>query len=726
MQPNKSQPESVTPPHRADAASPLDHTVDQSPAELERAQLLSRQAGPPARVEGYDIQRCLGAGAFGTVWLALQKNTGKQVAIKFYEHRGGLDWSLLNREVEKLAFLYTDRDIVQLIDVGWDATPPFYVMEFLERGSLEQLLRAGPLPAREAVRIVRDVAQALVHAHGRGILHCDLKPANVLLDNDWKVRLADFGQSRLSYEQLPALGTLFYMAPEQADLKATPDARWDVYALGALLFHLLTGSPPHRSADLETRLRDAPSLAARLEQYRTAIVTAARPTAHRSVRGVDKALAEIVDRSLEPDASRRFANAQAVLDALDRRARQRARRPLIALGLVAPVLLLVGTVAQGVIGWRDAVRGSEQSLLDAVQAGNVYAAQGVAGTVQLQLSKLSDAVDRVARSDELRRLLAEPDRELVEDEMQAFLKSNHDYYNAAPNRPTRNGTEPPFASWVVMAPDGMLLARSPLSEVVGRNYAWRDYFQGAMRQADKSPSGAVYVSRVFQSESDQRYRCGISAIVRASDRPDAEILGLLMATIATVSLPFEDARHTAVLVGRWDTNRKPGAEGETSPQPEYLVLRHPKHTPGDVGLEIRHLILERLRQAHENGQPLEPGDATDNNYADPLGDRHAEFRGRWLAGFAPVGNSEFVVVVQRRYDEAVGPVNDLATTLARRGWVALSFGVILLGAMWYYVQRAMNRDDRVESAPSRIQAAIDDEAKTEALSPPPDAGSRRE
>ncbi len=85
--------------------SPLDQTMDQSSAELDRAKLLSRHVGPPAQVEGYDIERCLGAGAFGTVWLALQKSTGKRVAIKFYEHRGGLGWALLNREVEKLAFL---------------------------------------------------------------------------------------------------------------------------------------------------------------------------------------------------------------------------------------------------------------------------------------------------------------------------------------------------------------------------------------------------------------------------------------------------------------------------------------------------------------------------------------------------------------------------------------------------------------------------------------------
>src|SRR5690606_20160783 len=94
----------------------------------------------------------------------------------------------------------------------------------------------GSLPVGEAVEVFREVAVGLSHAHDKGVLHCDLKPANILLDQDLKPRLADFGQSRLSHEQRPALGTLFYMAPEQADLEAVPDASWDVYALGALLF----------------------------------------------------------------------------------------------------------------------------------------------------------------------------------------------------------------------------------------------------------------------------------------------------------------------------------------------------------------------------------------------------------------------------------------------------------------------------------------------------------
>src|SRR6188768_1387875 len=120
-------------------------------------------------------------------------------------------------------------------------------MEYLERGSLDDRLQSGPMSVTEAVGAFRDIAVGLVHAHDKGVLHCDLKPGNVLLDQDHRPRLADFGQARLSHEQTPALGTLFYMAPEQADLSAVPDARWDVYALGALLYSMLTGEPPQRT-----------------------------------------------------------------------------------------------------------------------------------------------------------------------------------------------------------------------------------------------------------------------------------------------------------------------------------------------------------------------------------------------------------------------------------------------------------------------------------------------
>jgi len=191
------------------------NTEIQNDDDRERSRRLSLQANKaPAEIEGYSIVRRLGTGAYGTVWLAREDRTGRMVAVKFYPHRRGLNWSMLSREVEKLAAVYTSRNIVRLLDVGWNAEPPYFVMEYVENGSLGNFLARGRISVEEAIRITREICSALIDAHGAGVLHCDLKPDNVLLDNQLHARLCDFGQSRMSHEQSPALGTLYYMAPE--------------------------------------------------------------------------------------------------------------------------------------------------------------------------------------------------------------------------------------------------------------------------------------------------------------------------------------------------------------------------------------------------------------------------------------------------------------------------------------------------------------------------------
>ena len=116
---------------------------------------LSRKQGPPSHVPGYEMRQLLGRGAYGEVWVALDETTGRRVAIKFFAHRGALDWSLLSSEVEKLVFLSADRYVVQLLDVGWDSEPPYYVMEYVENGSLDDYLKKqGVLPVGEAVELL--------------------------------------------------------------------------------------------------------------------------------------------------------------------------------------------------------------------------------------------------------------------------------------------------------------------------------------------------------------------------------------------------------------------------------------------------------------------------------------------------------------------------------------------------------------------------------------------
>ena len=244
------------------------------------------------------------------------------------------------------------------------------------------------------------MAVGLLHAHGKGVLHCDLKPANILLDADNKPRIADFGQSRLSHEQAPALGTLFYMAPEQADLNALPDARWDVYALGAIIYRMLVGQPPHRSEDALRKIEESTDLAERLSRYQRLIRTSPSPSAHRREPGVDRALAEIIERCLAVNPNKRFPNVQAVLDALEAREESRLRRPLLLLGFVGPVLLLFIMGLFAMRGYDYAVRDSEDFITLRAHEANDFAAKFAARSIEGELERDFLLIENEARDAE--------------------------------------------------------------------------------------------------------------------------------------------------------------------------------------------------------------------------------------------------------------------------------------------------------------------------------------
>ncbi len=117
---------------------------------------------PPSEVPGYRLTQFLGSGAFGQVWIGRNLNTGRDVAVKFYLHRGGVNWSLLSREVKNLVQLSADRYVVQVLEVGWDADPPYYVMELIAGGSLEDRLQSGiRFSTEEAVEMFRDICIGL-------------------------------------------------------------------------------------------------------------------------------------------------------------------------------------------------------------------------------------------------------------------------------------------------------------------------------------------------------------------------------------------------------------------------------------------------------------------------------------------------------------------------------------------------------------------------------------
>lgn len=203
----------------------------------------------------FDLLDEIGSGGSGRVWRARQRDLGREVALKTLrlggsEHAAGQQ--RLRREAQVVSRL-RHPGIVALHEVGECEGEPFLVMELVRGESLAHRLRRGPLAPRRAAFLVRELADAVAHAHRHQIIHRDLKPSNVLLDADRgdAPRLTDFGIARLleDPQALTAtgegLGTASYLAPEQASLNRTRQGPGtDIYGLGAVLFHSLTGRAP--------------------------------------------------------------------------------------------------------------------------------------------------------------------------------------------------------------------------------------------------------------------------------------------------------------------------------------------------------------------------------------------------------------------------------------------------------------------------------------------------
>ena len=211
----------------------------------------------PERLGPYRIERLLGQGGMGSVYLATHDESGQQAAVKILSSSLSRDEDFRERfagEIESLKKL-RHPNIVQLFGWGEQDGMLFYAMEAIDGKSLQERLAGSErVEWREAIQIGIDVCKALKHAHDSGIIHRDLKPANLLTDPNGRVKLTDFGIAKLfGYTQLTAeggvVGTADYMAPEQA-LGQPVNHRCDLYSLGSVLFTLLSGRPPFLSKSM--------------------------------------------------------------------------------------------------------------------------------------------------------------------------------------------------------------------------------------------------------------------------------------------------------------------------------------------------------------------------------------------------------------------------------------------------------------------------------------------
>ncbi|HZV02003.1 MAG TPA: bifunctional serine/threonine-protein kinase/formylglycine-generating enzyme family protein [Planctomycetota bacterium] len=303
-------------------------------------------AGTPGPSFGpYQTEELLGRGGMGAVYRAVDRRTGARVALKVILAAHAEDARMLERfrREGRLGMTVRHENVVSLLDAGEARGTLYLAFELVPGGSLGARLEKGCVPWREAARLGAGIARGLAAIHAAGLVHRDLKPENVLVDADGRPRIADLGLARHAVAQSEALtrtgelvGTLEFMAPEQANAAGEVDARADLYSLGATLHALVSGRPPFEGqgvALVKKHLMDRP------------------PSLRARVPDVPPGLDALVLRLLSKTPSGRGAGAAAVAEELHALAAERdpprARRYLVPVAFVAVAVAGVLAVRRG-------------------------------------------------------------------------------------------------------------------------------------------------------------------------------------------------------------------------------------------------------------------------------------------------------------------------------------------------------------------------------------------
>jgi WD40 repeat protein/serine/threonine protein kinase len=372
------------------ALSLSDHEKSDLAKETPTVQL-SGESNLPRSFGDYELLKEIAQGGMGVVYMAHQKSLDRIVAIKMLLFGPMASQTVVRRfraEAVAAGGLHHP-NIVAIHEVGIHDGQHFLVMDFVDGPNLATFVQNQPLPPRRAAEYVKIVAEAIQHAHACGILHRDLKPSNILIGTDDRPRVTDFGLARriegdssLTVSGHP-LGSPSFMPPEQASARrGKVSSRSDVYGLGAILYHLLTGHPPFRGDSVEHTLDQV------LHQ---------EPVSPRLINPrTPQDLETICLRCLQKEPQRRFATARELGDELDRflkgepiRSRpvgfleklwrlMRRKPALATLSITVFLLLLVVAIGSPITAWR--IRKSELKL-----AENLYAAD--MKLVQLSLAE---------------------------------------------------------------------------------------------------------------------------------------------------------------------------------------------------------------------------------------------------------------------------------------------------------------------------------------------------
>ncbi|MEA2471159.1 MAG: eukaryotic-like serine/threonine-protein kinase [Thermoleophilaceae bacterium] len=329
--------------------------------------------GTTLLADRYRVIERVGSGGMATVLLAEDERLGRQVAVKRLHAESPDDTARRFRREARLGASLNHPNVVSVYDIVSDDEGVLIVMEYVEGETLRDAIERGPLPPARALEVLRGVAEALDHAHGEGIVHRDVKPANVLLGRDGRIKLADLGiataveGTRITMSGT-VLGTAAYMAPEQLE-GHKPGPAADVYSLAVLAWESLSG---RRAYDGRTPLEIAHRKAAEAPPSLASVLPDAPPAA-----------VDLFERAMGPDPAARPPSATAFVGELERalagpkpvserptaphpgyvrHTRSRSQSRLLpVLGLLLGLALVVGVVLASTGGGGDSSKPADAS-----------------------------------------------------------------------------------------------------------------------------------------------------------------------------------------------------------------------------------------------------------------------------------------------------------------------------------------------------------------------------
>lgn len=491
----------------------------------------SSDLGLPQHIGPYPILREIGSGGMGSVYAGVQHCPARQVAIKVIKDGVFADPALRARFISEreIAGAFEHPNIIRVYDAGEDADGQlYYVMELASRGTLREFLLGESIPIRDAVRLMVEVTLAVDYAHQRGVLHRDLKPDNILIGEDKRARVTDFGVAHLlaadSGNDAQCVGSYPYMAPEQAG-PSTPSPAADVYSLGAILYELVHGAPPYAAttrAELLQALEQGPP-------------PALRGLAH----GLDYDLEAVIMRALSHDPSARYASAAEFAEDLRRTlgrrapiARSRSLRGRLVSALThhaAWFSILVAALSISAV----LVFALNQAMLRASLREHAHLRQQTERTANA-MENIFKYVAGVSRqlAEDPHTLAALSQPELADESRLERIARNHDLVNSV----------------FLLTAAGAPVAHYPheSESFYQQHFQRRVYFRGANIAEQQGLRLGVFVSPLFKSRArDGLIKLAFSTPVYG---PDQQQLGVAVATVALEKLTHEVEHPALTLV----------------------------------------------------------------------------------------------------------------------------------------------------------------------------------